>query len=181
MTLPRAHFVTAPRQPALAGTASNGARRSHAEKAPETVAGPGRPPWHAHPDDSHPASGPEALRERRRGRGQVALLCWTHSVIGFGFFGAPWRRGLLPPSAAAAVQLLHVCQHQRNAVHALMAQYACHRSLRARLQHSEHDMAAIMTLSAYRHPHKMYTRHPTVLTIGEHNAICVLSQTHIHS
>lgn len=113
MTLPPAHFVTAPCQPALAGTASSGARRLDAEKAPDMVADPGRPPSHAQLDAPRPAPGPEARRERRRRRGQVALLCWTHSVIGFGFFGAPWQLGLLTPWAAAAVQLLHVSGYQR--------------------------------------------------------------------
>ncbi len=136
MTLPRAHFVTAPCQPALADTASSGARRSHAEKAPDMVAGYEPTPSHAHPDAPWPAPGPQARRERRRRRGQVALLCWTHSVIGFGFFGAPWQLGLLTLWAAAAVQLLHVSGCQRDAVPPLRAQCACHWSLCARSQHS---------------------------------------------
>ena len=39
-------------------------------------------------DAQHASSNPK-LTESQRTPGQVLLLCWTHAVIGFGFFGAP--------------------------------------------------------------------------------------------
>lgn len=55
-------------------------------------------------DAQHASSHPR-LSDNQRMPGQVLLLCWTHAVIGFGFFGVPlvWQSIVVPWRVASDV------------------------------------------------------------------------------
>ena len=52
-------------------------------------------------DAQRASSKSEPLSELPRTPGQVLLLCWTHAVIGFGFFGVPLASDTNQPTAGA--------------------------------------------------------------------------------
>ena len=60
-------------------------------------------------DSEHASSSPK-LSDGQRTPGQVLLLCWTHAVIGFGFFGVPRSDNpLLSVGQLLAMCLCAVC------------------------------------------------------------------------